>query len=191
MAISPITLWQTDGEIMETVTIYFLGLPNHCIWWLQPWNYKMLASWKKSFEKPRQHIKKQRHHFVDRCSYHQSSGFSSSQLWMWELDHKEGWALKNWCFPTVVLEKTLKSPLDCKEIKPANPKGNQPLIFIGRIEAKAESSSTSATICKEQTLWKRPWCWKRLRAGEGGNRGWDSWTASSTQWTWVWTNSVR
>ena len=85
----------------------------------------MLAPWKKSYGKPRQHIKKQRHHFADKGPYSQSYGFSSSHVWMWELDYKEGLALKNWCFWTVVLEETLESPLDSKEIKPINPNGNQ------------------------------------------------------------------
>ena len=85
------------------------------------------------------HIKKQRHHFADKDPYSQSYGFSSNHVWMWELDNKEGWGSKNWCFQTVVLEKTLESPLDCKKIQPVNPKGNQPWIFIERIDAKAEA----------------------------------------------------
>ena len=97
----------------------------------------MLAPWKKSYDKPRQHIKKQRHYFANKGPSSQSYGFSSSHVWMWELEHKEGWALKNWCFWTVVLEKTLESPLDCKEIQPVNPKGNQFWIFIARTETEA------------------------------------------------------
>ena len=84
-----------------------------------------LAPWKKSYDKPRQCIKKWRHYFVNKGSYSQSYGFSSNRVWIWELDHKEDWALKNWCFWTVVLEKTLESPLNCQEINPVNPKGNQ------------------------------------------------------------------
>ena len=95
----------------------------------------MLASWKKSYDKPRQHIKKQRHYFANKGLSSQSYGFSSSRVWMWELVHKENWVLKNWGFWTVVLQKTLESPLDCKEIQPVNPKGNQFWIFIGRTEA--------------------------------------------------------
>ena len=83
----------------------------------------MLAPWKESYNKPRQCIKKQRHHFAKKGSYSQSYGFSSSHMWMWELDYKEGWAPNNWHFWFVVLEKTLESPLDCKEIKPVNYKG--------------------------------------------------------------------
>ena len=85
----------------------------------------MLAPWKKSYNKPRQHIRNQRHHFADKCPSSQSYGFSSSHVWMWELDYKESWAPKTWRFWTVVLEKTLESPLDCKEIKAVNPKKNQ------------------------------------------------------------------
>ena len=98
-----------------------------------------LAPWKKSHDKPRQCIKKQRHHFVNKGPSSQSHGFSRCHIWMWEFNHKEGWVLKNWCFWIVVLEKTLESPLDSKEIKPVNPKGNKPWITIGRIDAEAEA----------------------------------------------------
>ena len=97
---------------------------------------KRQASWKKSYDQPKQHIKKQRHHVANKGPYSQSYGFSSSHVWMWELDHKEHWVPKNWCFWTMVLEKTLESPLDCKEINPVNPKANQPWMFIGRTEAE-------------------------------------------------------
>ena len=99
----------------------------------------MLAPWKKSYDTPRQLIKKQRHYFANKGPYSQSYGLPCSHVWMWELDHKEGWALKNWCFLIVVLEKTLESPLDCKEIQPVHPKRNQPWIFIGMSEAEAEA----------------------------------------------------
>ena len=94
---------------------------------------------KTNFDKLRQHIKKQRPHFADKSSYSQSYGFSSSDVWMWELDCKEGWGLKNWCFSTVVLWKPLESPFDCKEIKQIHPKGNQLWIFIGRTDGEAEA----------------------------------------------------
>ena len=97
----------------------------------------MLAPWKKSSNQPRQSIKKQRRHFADQSMYSQSYGFSSSHVWMWELDHKIGWVPKNWGLWAVELKKTLESALDHK-IKPVNPKGNQPWIFIGRTDAKAE-----------------------------------------------------
>ena len=95
------------------------------------------------------------------------------------------------CFQIVVLVKTLESPLDNKEIKPVNPKQNQPWIFIGRTDAEAEAP-TLATWCEVPTHWERPWCWERLRAGgEGDDRGWDGWMVSPTQWTWVWASSGR
>ena len=123
---------------METVTDFiFLGSKitedgdcSHKI--------KTLAPWKESYDKPRQHIKKQIQYFANKGPYCQSYGFSSSHVWMRELDHKEGWMAKNWCFWAAVLEKTLESPLDGKEIKPVHPKGNQPWIFIGRTDAKVE-----------------------------------------------------
>ena len=127
--------WGNSGNSKR---LYFLGLQNHCRWWLQPWNSKTLAPWKKSYDQPRQHIKKQRHYFANKGLSSQIYGFSSSHVWMWELDHKESWAPKNWCFGTVVLEKTLESPLDCKEIQTVHPKGNQSWVFI-RTDAKAET----------------------------------------------------
>ena len=108
---------------------------------------------------------------------------------MWELAYKESWAPKNWCFWAVVLEKTLESPLDCKEIQPVHPEGKQSWVFSGRTDAEAETN-TLANWCEELTHWKRPWCWETLKVGgEGNDRGWDSWMASLTQWTWVWVNS--
>jgi len=106
--------WANNGN---SDRLYFLGLQNHCIWWLQPWNYKLLAPWKKSNDQPRQHIKKQRQYFADKGPSRQSYSFSSSHVWMWELDYKESWEPKNWYFWAMVLEKTLESPLDCKDIK--------------------------------------------------------------------------
>ena len=97
----------------------------------------LLEPCKKSYDKPRQHIKQQRHHFVNKGPFSQSYGFSGSHVWMWELDHKESWVLKNWCFWTVVLEKTFENPLDCKEIQLVHPKGNQSWLFIGRTVAEA------------------------------------------------------
>ena len=172
--------------------VSFLGLQNHFRWWLQPWNSKKLSPWNNSYDKHKQHVKKQRHCFDSKGLCSQSYGSSSSHVWIWELDPKEGWASKNWCFQTVVLEKTLESPLDSKESKPVYPKGNQPWIFIGRTNVKAEAPIVMATWCEELTHWKRLWCWERLRAGgERDNRGWDGWMASPSQWTWVWSNSRK
>ena len=135
-----------------------------------------------SYDQPRQHIKKQRHYFTNKGPSSQGYGFSSGHVWMWELDYKESWVPKNWCFWTVVLEKTLESPLDCKEIQPVHPKTDQSWVFIGCWSWNSKS--------EELTHLKRSGCWERLRAwGEGDNRGWDGWMASSTQWTWVWVSS--
>ena len=98
-----------------------------------------LAFWKKSYDQPREHIKKQRHYFAKKGLSSQSYGFYSNHVWMWELDYKESWALENWCFWTVVLEKNLESPLDWKEIQPVHSKGDQPWDFFGRNDAKAET----------------------------------------------------
>ena len=98
----------------------------------------MLAPWRKSYDKPREHIKKQTHYLANKDPYSQSYGFSSSHIWMWELAHKEGWVLTNSCFWTVVLQKTLESPLDCKKIKPVNPKWNQPWILLEGLMLKLQ-----------------------------------------------------
>ena len=118
--------------------------------------------------------------------------FSSSHVWMWQMDYTESWAPKNWCFWTVVLEKTLESPLDCKEIQPVHPKGDQSWIFIGRTDAEAETPILWPPDVKSWLIWKKPWYWERLKTGgEGNDRRWDGWMASPTQWTWVWVNSGR
>ena len=96
------------------------------------------TSWEKSYDKPRQHIKKQRHYFANKGLSSQSCGFSSTHVQMWDLDHNEGWVPKNWYSQTVVLKKTLECPLECKEIKPVHPKGNQSWIFVGRTDAETE-----------------------------------------------------
>ena len=126
----------------------------------------MLAPWKKSYDKPRQHIKKQRHYFANKGLPSQSYFFSSSQLWMWELDYKEDWAPRNWCFWTVVLEKTPESPLDCKEIKPVNPKGNRTRKFIGRTDAEAEAPILWPSDAKNWVIGKdldarKDWRWEK------------------------------
>ena len=108
---------------------------------------------------------------------------------MWELDYKESWALKNWCFWTVVLEKTLESPLDCKEIQPVHPKGNQSWVFIERTDVEAETPILWLPDAKNWLIGKDPDAGKDKAGGEGDNRGWDGWMASPTQWRWVWVNS--
>ena len=106
------------------------------------------------------------------------------------IGHKESWALKNWCYSTVVLANTLESPLDCKKIQPVHPIGNQSWIFIGRTDAEAETPILCPPWWEQLTHLKRPWCWERLRAGgEGDDREWDGWMASPTWWTRAWVNS--
>ena len=119
----------------------------------------------------------------------QGYGFSSSHVWMWELDYKESWALKNWCFWTLVLEKTLESPLDCKEVQPVHPQGDQSWVFIGRISVEAETPILWPPDAKSWLIWKDPDAGKDRAGGEEDDRGWDGWMASPTQCTWVWVDS--
>ena len=124
--------------------------------------------------KPRQHVKKQRHYFVNKGPSSQGYSFSSGHVWMWELDCEESSALKNWCFWTVVLEKTLESPLDYKEIQPVHPKRKSVLSVHWKDWCWSWNSNILATWCEELTHLKRPWCWARLKAGgDGDDRGWD------------------
>ena len=129
----------------------------------------MLAPWKKSYDQPRQHIKKQRHYFANKGLSSENHGFSSSHVWMWDLDYKESLAPKNWCFWILVLEKTLESPLDCKEIQPVNPKGNQFWILIGRTDAETDTPILWPPDVKNRLIWhdsdaRKDWRW--------GTRGW-------------------
>ena len=149
----------------------------------------MCTPWKEGYDHPRQHSKKQRHYFVKKGPSSQGYGFSSSYVWMWELDYKESWAPKNWCFWTVVLEKTLESPLDCKEIQPVRPKGDQSWIFIGRTDAEAETPILWPPDVKSWFIWKDPDAGKDWGQEEKVGWGWDGWMASLTQWTWVWVDS--
>ena len=137
-----------------------------------------MCTWKESYDKPRQWLKKQRHHFANKDPYSQSYGFSGSHVWIWELDHKEGWVPKKWCFQTVVLKKTLESSLDSEEIKPINPKGNQPWILVGRTDAKAEVPIIWLPDAKSQLTRKDPDAGKDWRQEEKGMTedemvGWD------------------
>ena len=191
MASGPITSWQIDGGKMETVADFiFLGSKitadgdyNHEI--------KTHAPWKKSYGKPRQHIKNQSHHFADKGLYSQSYEFPSSHVSIWELDHKEGWALKNWCFRAVVPEKTQRVPwtvrrsnqsilkkinLDCSleglmwKLK---------LQYFGHLIQSADSLGKTLMLRKIEGRRRR------------GDRGWDGWMASPTRWTWVWAKSGK
>ena len=167
MASSSITSWQIDGETMETVRNFILGgskitadgdcsheIKRHLL--LEKMAMANLDSILKSRD------------IADKYPSSQSYGFSSSHVWMWELDHKESWAPKNWCFWTVVLEKTLESPLDCKQIQPVNPKGNQPWIFIGRTDVEAEGPILWPPDAKNWLIGKDPDVEKDWRQEERG-----------------------
>ena len=190
MASGPINSWQIDGEIDEKLCV--LGLQNHCRRWLQPRYQKMLAPWKKSYDQPRQHVKKQRYYLANKGPSSPSYSFSTSYVWMWEMNHIEGWEpSQTWCFWTVVLEKTLESPLDSKEIQPVHSKGNQSWIFIERTDAEAETPVLWPPDAKNWFIGKDPDAGKDLKAGggEGDDRGWDGWMASPAKWACVWIDS--
>ena len=179
--------WGNSGN---SGRFYFFGLQNHCGGWLQLQNKKTLAPRKKSYDKPRKHNKKQRHYFAYKGSSSKVMVFPVVMYGchVWKLDHKEGWAPKNWCFWTVLLEKTLEALMDCKEIKPVHPKGNQFWIFTGRTDAEAEAPIFGPPDVKSQLTGKDTDPGLRLKiGGEEGDRGWDGWMASLTQWTWIWT----
>ena len=139
----------------------------------------MLTSWKESYDQPRQHIKNERHYFVNKGLFSQGYGFSSSHLWMWELDCKESWVPKNWCFWTVVLEKTPESPLDCKEIQPVHPKGDQSWVFTGRTDVEAETPILWPPDVKSWLIGKDPDSGKDWRQEkdmlEDEMVGWNHW----------------
>ena len=147
-------------------------------------------SLEESYDQPRLCMKMQRHYFPNKIPSSPSYGFSHSHVWMWELDCKESWAPKNWYFWTVVLEKTLESPLDSRIQKSILKEISPEYAVLNKDWCWSWNSNTLATSCKELTHWKRPWCWERLKVGgEGDDRGWDGWMASLAQWTCVWVNS--
>ena len=127
------------GESASNDRFYFLGLQNHCRWWLSPWNYKTFLLERKAMTDLNSILKSRDITLITNVHIVKAVVFPVVRYGCWELDHKDGWASKNWCFWTVVLEKTLESPLDCREIKPVNPKGNQPWISIGSPDAEAEA----------------------------------------------------
>ena len=148
----------------------------------------MLAPWKESYDQSRQHVKKQRHYFTNKGPCSQIYVFSSSHVWMWELDYKESWVPKNWCFWTVVFEETLESPLECKEMQLVNPKGNQSWIFLGRTDA--ETPILWPPDAKNWLIGKDPDAGKDWRWEEKGTTGSAGWMASLTQWVWVWVSFI-
>ena len=150
---------------------------------------KTLAPWKKNYDQPRQHIKKQRHYFANIGLSSQGYGLSCGHVWMWELDCEESWVPKNWCFWTVVLEKTLENPLDCKEIQPVHSKGDHPGCSLEGMIVKLKLQYFGHLMQRVDSLEKT-----LMVGGIGGrrkrdDRGWDGWMASPTWWTWVWANS--
>ena len=180
MASGPIISWQIDRETMKTVADFmFLGY-KITVMVTAVIKLKDACSLKKSFDQLGQHIQKQTHHFANKGPYNESNGFSSSHVWMWELDYKESWVLKNWCFWTVVLEKTFEIPLDSKEIKPVNPKGNQPWILIGRTDAEVEAPILWPPDAKSLRFGKDPdagkdWRQEEKRMTEDEMVGWHHW----------------
>ena len=190
MASDPITSWQIDGETMETVTDFiFLGSQittdgdcSHEIKRCLLLGRKVMTNL-DSILKSRDITLPTKVHLV-------KAMVSSNHVWMWELDYKESWVPKNWSFWTVVLEKTLKSPLDCKEIKPVNPKGDQSWIFIGRTDAEAETPILWHLLRRADSFEKTLLLGKIKAGRKGDDRGWDDWMPSPTRWTWVWTSSV-
>ena len=177
MASGPITSWQIDGETMETVADYFLGLQNHFRWWLQPWNLKMPAHWKKSYGKPKQCIKKQRHYFTNKVHIVKAMVFPvvMNGCESWTIKKAEHWrtdAFELWC-----QRKTLESPLDCKEIKPVNPKGNKSWKFTGGTDAEAEALILWPSDVKSRLIRKDPdagknWEQKKKERTEDEMVGW-------------------
>ena len=141
---------------------------------------KTLTPWKESYDQPRQHIQKQTHYFANKGLSSQGCGFSSGHVWLWELDYKESWALKNWIFWTVVLEKILESPLDCKETQPVHPIGNQSWVFIGRTDVESETPVLWLPDVKNQLIGKDHDARKDWRCEEKGTTedemdGWHHW----------------
>ena len=180
MASGPITSWEIDGETMSD--FIFLGSKS-----LQmvtaAMKLKDACSLEEKLWPTWTAIKKQGPYFANKGQSSQSYGFSSGHIWMWELDYKENWAPKSWCFWTVVLETTLKSPLDCKEIQPVHLKEISPEYPLEGLKLKLKFQYFGHLMQKLTHL-KIPWCWERLKArGEGNNRGSDGWMASLTQWT--------
>ena len=141
-------------------TLVLGGAPKSLQMMIAAMKLKTFIPWKESYDQPRKHIKKQRHYFANKDLSSQGYGFLSSHVWMWELDYKESWTPNNWCFWTVVLEKTLENPLDFKDIKPVHPKGDQSWVFIGRTDVEAEipilwpPDAKSWLICKDPNAWK-------------------------------------
>ena len=179
MASSPINSWQINEEKAEAWQILFSWAPISLWMVTAAMKLKDTYSWKTSWQTYTAY-KKQRHYFANKSPSSQSYGFSSSRVWMWELDHKDGWALRNWCFCTVVLEKTLESPSDCKEIQPVNPKRYKSWIFTGGTHAEAEVPILWPADAKSRLIGEDPDAGKGWRQEEKGMTevemtGWHHW----------------
>ena len=203
-----------QGKHGNSGRLYFLGLQSHSGQWLPPWNSKTFSPWKKTYDRPRQCINKQRHHFPDKCPNSQNCSLSSSHVQMWELGPKKGRTSKNWCFWPVVVEKTAESPLNSNVIKPGSLKGNQPWIVIGRTDVETEALILWPPDMKRQPIRKDPDAGKDRKQEEKGTTedqmvGWhtcdpmdmslskvwemvkhrESWHATvhgvATSWTWL------
>ena len=185
MASGSITSWQIAGERWKQWDFIFWA-PKSLQMVTAAMKLKDTCFLKKNYDQPRQHVKKQRHYFANKGPSSQGYGFSLSHVSMWELDYKESWTQKNWCFWTVALEKTLESPLDFKEIQPVHPKGNQSLVLIGRTDAEVETPILWPPDAKSWLIGKDPDAGKNWRQKEKGMTGWNNWMASLTWWTWVW-----
>ena len=166
--------WGNSGN---SIRIYFWGALKSLQMVTATMKLKDPCPLEEKYDQPRQHIKKQRHHFVNKGPSSQGYGFSSGHVWMWELDCEESWMPKNWCFWTVVLEKTFESPLDCKEIQPVHPKGNQSWIFIWRTDDEAETPILWPPDVKNWLTGKVPdagkdWRWEEKGTTEDEMVGW-------------------
>ena len=192
MAPGPVTLWQIEGGKLEVVTDFlFLGSSitvdgdSSC---------EIRRQWllvRKAMTNLDSVLKSRDITLPTKVCIVKAMVVPIGRVQLWELDCKEGRMPKNWCFRTMVLEKTPESPLDCKEVKPVS-QGDQPWVFIGRTDAEAEATNILATWCEQTTHWKSSWCWERSMAeGDKGIRGWDGWTASRMQWMWTWASSGR
>ena len=178
--------WGNSGNCDR---LYFFRFQNHCRWWLQPWNWKTLAPWKKSYDQPRQHTKKQRHYFANKGPSSQSYDFSSAmyECESWTInkaEHQRIDAFELWCW-----RRLLRVPWTARRSNQSILKEISPEYSLEGLILKLKLQYF-ATWWVELTHWKRPWCWERLKAGGGGDdRGLDGWMASPTRWTWVWVNS--
>ena len=189
MASGPITSWQIDGETVETVAEFILGGSKITADGDCTHEIKMLTPWREIYDQPRQHIKKQRYYFANKSQSSQGYGFSSSHVWMWKLYYKESWEPKNWCFWTVVLEKTLESPLNCNKIQPVHPKRDQSWVFIGRTDAEAETPILWPPDAKSWLIGKDPdagrdWGQEEKGTTEDEMAGWHHWlNGREFEWT--------